>query len=558
MMQGRTQPVESTAGSYAAFRSRMRLSAAMCAVAACLAAGLGHAAEAAGETICGEQRAEIALALAGDGSISVNYALRQATSSLRLKMGELAQRLRLEAAGASMAADGTLRLPNPRRSFSVTLFADPPERRYAGSYPPAFAVQGRGMAVYLPYLLPDDCGDAAVFVRGGAGLAIVADGAYRRVEAEQAYRIANPSGFVLLGANLRPDAMVQFPKSLPAWLDEAIRESHASAQREVPGLLGVPRKEVAVLVDFSTQGSADRPLAGGDATTRGACAMRLWFRGEAWRSRREDLRRRMNDVLVHELAHCYQEPAPWTPWAHEGHARFVEWLVAARLPERRAAVARAIEAFGEAFNRCMNDLRVGTRHVAAYPCGAVAYWLRWIETGRVRMMAEADARAEAEARTMASRFLDRTATEADVVGFIRVAGMAVEVEDGALEKPEDVRFRLVSTLLAQGCDLDGPPGYWPHPASLTLDAPGCPEFHGFELQAVAGRHVVRDVHAAYAATVAACGAEGRVAISGGDAERKWVRCDRAHEWPSTIGARYRLAAPFDGGQAAREARDGSG
>ena len=340
---------------------------------------------------------------------------------------------------------------------------------------------------------------------------------------------------------------IQFPKTVPAWLADAISESHQNAQEELTALLDTPRKDVPLFIDFSTEGAGDASRNGGDAA-RGHCAMRLWFRGEAWQNHRADLRMRMNDVLVHELAHCYQQPEIWQRWAHEGHARFVEVSLAARPRGKYSPDNQAEGRFGRDFDACMNDLRVGETTIDAYPCGAVAYWLRWLQTGQVNMIAKADAESPAEARTMAGRFLDRTATETDIVDFVRAAGITVQVVEGVREAPESVRSRLIITLLRQTCGYGSAVGYWTNDASITLDAPGCPELNGFELQAVAGRHIIEDVHLGYAAVAASCRDEGRVMIVrvGGD-QKKWVKCDPSHEWPSTIGSRYRLVAPFDKG-----------
>ena len=104
---------------------------------------------------------------------------------------------------------------------------------------------------------------------------------------------------------------------------------------------------------------------------------------------------RMNDVLVHELVHCYQEPEIWQRWAHEGHARFVEIFLAARPHDKYSLDNQAEGRFGRDFDGCMSDLRVGERTIDAYPCGGVAYWLRWLQTGRVNMLAKADAESPA-------------------------------------------------------------------------------------------------------------------------------------------------------------------
>ena len=149
---------------------------------------------------------------------------------------------------------------------------------------------------------------------------------------------------------------------------------------------------------------------------------------------------------------------------------------------------------------------------------------------------------------MAGRFLDRTATETDVVDCVRAAGVSVEVVEGVREAPESVRSRLTITLLRQTCGHGSAVGYWTNDASITLDAPGCPEPNGFELQAVAGRHIIEDVHLGYAAVAASCRDEGRVIVVGvGDDQEKWVKCDPSYEWWSITGSRYRLVPPFDEG-----------
>ena len=192
---------------------------------------------------------------------------------------------------------------------------------------------------------------------------------------------------------------------------------------------------------------------------------------------------------------------------------------------------------------CMSDLRVGERIIDAYACGSVAYWLRWLQTGRVNMLAKADADHPTEARTMAGRFLKRTATETDVVEFLRSAGIAVHVVEDEREARNSVRSRLIHTLLGQTCG-DVNKGYWTHETFVTLHAPSCPGLHGFELQTIAGGDIIEDVHLGYAAAAVSCRDEGRVLAVGPGGEQKWVRCDRSYEWPSTTGSRYRLAAPF--------------
>lgn len=208
---------------------------------------------------------------------------------------------------------------------------------------------------------------------------------------------------------------------------------------------------------------------------------------------------------------------------------------------------QAEEQLGRNFDACMNALRVGARALDPHACGAVAYWLRWLGTGRVNMLAEPDGESAAWARTIAARFLARSVTAAEVVDFVRASGIAVEVREGAREPPESVRSRLIHTLLREaGCGGTGPVGFWTNGASVTLDAPTCPALNSFELQAVAGRHIIEEVHGGYAGAAASCRDAGQVLIAGVSGKQRWVNCDRSHEWPSTTGARYHLAAPFAG------------
>ena len=505
-----------------------------------LTTALGNAEELSVEGRC--SLGELRLTLPGDGSVGVDYALNRETRSLRLSLPSgRSESFRLEPAEASMDADGVVVLPNASRGFRITVFPDRPDQRWAAEYPLAFNVEGRGTAVYLPYLLPQDCGEVRVLVRGGRGIAAVADGAY--LPTENDYQIVDPDGFVLFGHNLFAMSVIQFPKAMPAWLEQAIRESYESGQERVTGFLETQRKDIPLLVDFSAKGAGANPQVGGDAPG-GDCVIRLWFRGEAWEDQRVDLRSRMNDVLVHELVHCYQRPQNWERWAHEGHARFVEYFLGARPDGEYAPGNRTEEDFNRDFNGCMNDLRVGERRIDAYACGAVGYWLRWLQTGRVNMLSEADADQPSEARTMAGRFLKRTATEADVVAFLRSADVALQVVVDQREAPNSVRSRLIHTLIRQGCGELGSQGYWTHETFLTLDAPGCPELNGFELQTIAGGDVIEDIHLGYSATALSCRDEGRVLAIGPGGEQKWVNCDRSYEWPSTAGFRYRLAAPL--------------
>ena len=529
-------------GNAACRRARV---ARLVAAIICLFTGTASAAQPPDEPGCADRRTEIRLNLRENGSIGADYTLDGATRAVPLGLpGGRSEGFRLKPAEASMDSDGTVVLPEPARSFRIVLSAEPPERRWAGAYPLAFSVEGRGTGVFLPYLLPEACGDVTVILQGADHVTAVVDGEFRRVARD--YEITDPDGFVLLGDNLEPGSTLQLPTALPAWLDKAIRDSYAAAQDRLPGLLGTPRNDVPLLVDFSTEGAGDTLRNGGDAT-RGHCAIRLWFRGQAWQRHREDLRTRMNDVLVHELAHCYQEPAIWERWAHEGHARFVEFLLAAPPDGVSAPGNPAEEQLGLNFDACMNALRVGARVLDPYACGAVAYWLRWLGTGRVNMLAEPDGESAAWARTIAARFLARSVTAAEVVDFVRASGIAVEVLEGVGEPPASVRSRLIHTLLREaGCSGAGPVGFWTNAASVTLDATPCPALNGFELQAVAGRHIIEEVQGAYAGAAASCRDAGQVLIAGVSGKQRRVNCDRSHEWPSTTGARYRLAAPFAG------------
>ena len=245
--------------------------------------------------------------------------------------------------------------------------------------------------------------------------------------------------------------------------------------------------------------------------------------------------------------HCYQEPDIWQQWAHEGHARFIELLLAAEGGVKSPAAQRARERLGLHFDACLNALRVGAKDLDAYACGAVAYWLRWLETGHVGMLAESDAERGTWARSVAARFLTRSVSGGEVVDFVRAAGIGVEVVDGVREPPESVRSRLIHTLLRKGCggvELIGPRGFWTNAGSVTLDAPPCPALHGFELETVAGRHVIEEVYAGYAETAASCRNAGRVLAGGVSGEQMWVNCDPSYGWPPATGTRYRLVAPF--------------
>ncbi len=501
----------------------------------------GAAEEFAERKECREGRIDVVLSVHTNGSVSVDYQLDRAASSLELPMliGHSGNVFVQEGKGV-LDNQGVVILPNPSNRIRMMLVAEPPVRRRTGVYPLVFAVEGRGVGIYLPYLLPEGCGEIAVRIEGGAGAAAVADGAYRRLEHE--YRISDVGGFVLLGDDLTPDSIVQLPKSLPPWLGRAIRDSYRKAQTELVGILGGHRIQVPVFVDFSTAGGGKRGTNGGDAARN---TIRLWFRGDAWAQEEAVLRERMNDVLVHELVHCHQVPETWEPWAHEGHARFIELLVAARRNGEPSSRIRAEKRLSQDFDRCMNDLRVGESRIDPYACGAVAYWLRWLETGQVNMLAEEDVEYLVEKRTVVGRFLRRASTEADVVAFVRSTGFAVDVTERQKESSHSVRTRMLMTLLRHECGAKRPLGFWTNERSVTLDAPDCPQLDGFELQTIAGHNVIGNVHLGYAALTNSCGQEGRVAATGIDGARKWIKCDRSFQWPSTTRSQYRLIAPLE-------------
>ncbi len=166
--------------------------------------------------------------------------------------------------------------------------------------------------------LPEACDGVSVVLAGGEGVRTVVDGRY--VDAEEDREVADLSGFVLLGRKLEPNSAVQLPTTLPAWLEELIRESDERAHRELARILGAVRHSVPVLVDYFVGSSADGPRNGGDAAGE-HCSMRLWFRGKGWEEGSYELGERVFHLLTHELAHCYQQGEDCLQWADEGHAR---------------------------------------------------------------------------------------------------------------------------------------------------------------------------------------------------------------------------------------------
>ena len=498
---------------------------------------------------------DVGLSVAPDNdAVRVTYRLSREVSRLALALPQdevVLDRLRADshrsADGrvlpneAKIESDGSITLGPAARNVVLHVSPDPPGHKVDRQYPTAFAVAGRGVAVYLPFLLPKVCGDMSVFVQGGPQVAAVADGNYRAVAEE--YEVADTEGFVLVGRSLEPNAAAQFSKTTPAWLEEAIRDSYQRAQQGLTRVLGVSPVSAPLFVDYHREGtSSGQPRRGGDAAG-GRCGVRLWFRGEDWEEERPDLLSRTHDLLAHELAHCYQPPTTLPPWAHEGHAVFLEKLLAARPDDRYVADTRAEGGFVRDFNACMNDLRVRERRISPYSCGSVAYWLRWLETGRVHMLEEHDTRNPVETNTVAGRFLMRTITEAEVTEFVRGAGIKLEVSTGVPEDASAVRSRLVWTLLRQGCG-DAGHGFWTNDASVTLDSAACPELDRFEVDTIAGNHIFDDAHRSYAATAAACGDRGQAALKGVDGDTKWISCDEAYEWPATVGSEYRLITPF--------------
>lgn len=479
-----------------------------------------------------------------DDEVRVTYRASQPLSTFALGLPRhesLLQRLRIEGPEAEIDGDGSVVLSEPSQTLVMNVPPDPPGYKMDKQYPIAFAVAGRGTGVFLPFLLPQVCGDVTASVRGGPGVAAIVDGAFRWVEED--YRITETAGFVLVGKSLDPGAVMQFARQTPAWLEEAIRDSYQRAQQGLVDVLAVTAIPAPLFVDVLVEGAAPgQPRSGGDKAGE-SCGVRLWFRGEDWADERPDLLSRTHDLLVHELAHCYQ-PEPWQPWAHEGHARFLEKLVATGASGDYVPGTAAEAAFVQDFDTCMNELRVSERRISPYSCGSVAYWLRWLQTGRVNMLVEEDTDNPIENGTVAARFVLRTIDEVGVVDFIRAAGVEVDVEDGVTESAAMVRSRLLWTLLNQGCG-DGRRGFWTNDASVTLDAATCPDLDRFELDTVAGSHIFDDAQRSYQSAAESCAKEGRVSLMGVDGkEERWIHCNTNHRWPSTVRAKYRLIAPF--------------
>ena len=486
---------------------------------------------------------EVRLLLGDDGRVVVEYLLGEVVNSLRLGLPTgRSEGIRVEVpVGGEVGADGVITSPRPQARFRIVVTADDPRASFRAQYPVAFHVESGGMAVYLPYLLPEGDDAARVLVEGARGTVAIVDGRYVAIDGE--YRIVDPSGFVLLGRSLRRGSMIQAPKDVPMWLKQSIRQSYEEGQREVTSLLGVARKRIPVLVDWYI-GEKVEVNNGGDAAGASHCAVRLWFRGEAWRHRTREMRTRMNDVLVHELVHCYQSAGRWQRWAHEGHARFLEVLLASRPNGKYLPGSSAETRFVGDFDRCMNRLRTGAHGIDAYACGSVVYWLRWLETGRLNMLEQRAFEVNgSDVDTIARGFVNRSVTEKEITAFLRTAGVIVDVTERVREGVSSVRSRLMMTLLRANCDHANV-GYWRKDRSIELDAPGCPELDRLELRTVAGHDVIDEVYLGYAAVGAACGEVGRVLLVGVNGKRRFVDCDRSHDWPSTWRSRYRLVAPL--------------
>ncbi len=493
------------------------------------------------EESCSANLREVALSLPQHGLVSVEYLLDRAVDSFKLPLPDRHfEDVIVEAGKITPNNQGVMHLPTPSNQIRIALRPEPPERRRAGVYPLAFAVEGRGVGVYLPYLLPKACRELAVRLKAGAGVAAVVDGAYRRMESE--YQISHVGGFILLGNNLTPNSVVQTPTSLPAWLGRAIRESYRKGQTEIIDVMGGHRMQVPLLVDFSAVGGGKQSKVGGDAPGN---TIRLWFRGNVWAQESKALRERMNDVLLHELIHCHQVPETWQQWAHEGHARFIELLVAARRDGEPSSHRRAEQRLSHDFDGCMNDLRIGESVISPYACGAVAYWLRWLKYGLVNMLTREGTRKLVKEQSVSGRFLQRTASEGEVAQFVRSQGIAIEVRKEARESPESVRWRMIMALLRQQCGAISALGFWTNEGSLTLDAPNCSLLHGFELKAIAGYDIIREVQQGYAALADSCAKQGRVPAAGINDEPKWIECERSFQWPTTLRTQYRLIGPLE-------------
>lgn len=417
--------------------------------------GIQVQAEAVVEAACDERLrpVEMRLSLAEpDGSIRVAYSMPGEIRTLELswpgrgaaaRMGHVV----VESGEAEIDEEGKMHFRDPVRKVELVVSPEPPTQRYGAQYPTAFVVDGRGTAVYVRYLMPkknEACEAVSLVVQGGPDIQAVVDGSYHRVEKNRV--VDDHSGFVLLGRTLKPNTAVQLPVTLPTWLEELIRESNERAHRGLARVLGVGRKPVPVLVDYSVEGAPDGARNGGDAAGE-YCSMRLWFRGKEWEEH-AGLEERVFLLLAHELAHCYQQGEMWLAWAHEGHARFLESLLAARPDGEYLSGTRAEERLVRDFDVCMNDLRIGDPRIDAYSCGSVAYWLRWLETGRVTMLEKEDVQNPEERRTLAGGFLLRTVDEQEVVEFLRRSGLTVEVEEDVAEGDRTVRDRLVMTFAA--------------------------------------------------------------------------------------------------------------
>lgn len=491
---------------------------------------------------------EIRLALNNDGSVEVRYNLARPTGRLALRLPEWARGHWRPVApqDAIIQANGTLVVSVPQRNFQVELGQDAVRTPPGSGYPLTFAVEHRGTSVFLPFLLLDDRHGGvpvSVVIQGGEGIAAVADGQYREIPEE--YEVASRDGYVIVGRNLLKGSIVQTPANLPAWLEVAVRQSHEYAQHSLTTLLGRSRESVTLLVGYPKERTHGVAWGGGDAAGQ-QCGVRLWLQGDGWEKESAELRSMVNDVIAHEVVHCYQETPLWQEWAHEGHARFLEVMLSSRLSGEYSPGSVAEARFVADFDRCMSDLRTGEREIKPYACGGVIYWLRWLETGRMTMIAAADLAEAFAVGHVTGRFIERSATASGIVQFVRQKGVRV-VTDDVHESPASVRLRLAIALLRHNCGQETSFGFWTNETSITLDAEACSELDGLEVQTIAGHDIIDDVYAAYEAAAQTCRVEGYVTvrhIEGNNDALSRFACDQAYRWPPTMRLRYRLVSPF--------------
>lgn len=321
--------------------------------------------------------ATIDLTIRADGdSVHVVYTLPRPTTSLPLRLADSpapAADVRIRERGLALQ-DG--RITGTRPFSRATLIVQADSRERDGVYPLARPVQGRGLVLYAPYILPKD-------LRSRVRIS----GAGRR---GAPLREPERNGYVVVGASPERHRGFRFlaGRGISASFRQTLLERASRILSYYGAKLGrAPEQEpLIILTEHELLPGMSQSLLRGDVSANGVVFLRSYSGGAGADAAPSPAQ--YTGFLAHELFHLWNrsgDAATRNWWLFEGGAEYAGWLAAATLWPNEHRLEQRV---GSALTTCMmylgsqpiEDLDEHQSRGVRYPCGAVIQWVADVGT----------------------------------------------------------------------------------------------------------------------------------------------------------------------------------